>query len=226
MAISGSSVFTLGIATGPAPGAKTVEIVAAGVGLLVVALEIAYLPALYNAFSTRETEVTLLATRSGTPSLGPRDPGPPPHARQHRRAPTALRGLGALGRGGVREPLQLSRPHLVPLAGVDPQLALEPGGGHGLCGAVPRRQPAADTAASSALSLHGDQLPPFHGGCLADPLRERPDPDGRHQVDAGRSSPRDTAGSRRWPSPPSATSSSPGATSRAGGSTTKASSTA
>jgi hypothetical protein len=36
-----------------------------------VALEIAYLPALYNAFSTRETEVTLLATRSGTPAWGP-----------------------------------------------------------------------------------------------------------------------------------------------------------
>jgi hypothetical protein len=38
---------------------------------LVVALEIAYLPALYAAFSTRETEVTLLATRAGTPAWGP-----------------------------------------------------------------------------------------------------------------------------------------------------------
>lgn len=71
MAISGSSVFTLGIASGAEPGAKVVEIAAAGVGLLVVAAEIAYLPALYNAFATRETEVTLLATRSGTPAWGP-----------------------------------------------------------------------------------------------------------------------------------------------------------
>jgi hypothetical protein len=71
VAISGSSVFTLGIASGADPGAKAIEIVAAGVGLLVVALEIAYLPALYNAFATRETEVTLLATRSGTPAWGP-----------------------------------------------------------------------------------------------------------------------------------------------------------
>jgi hypothetical protein len=39
--------------------------------LLVIALEIAYLPALYNAFAARETEVTLLATRSGTPAWGP-----------------------------------------------------------------------------------------------------------------------------------------------------------
>ncbi|MGP0030435.1 MAG: hypothetical protein ACLPVF_08010 [Acidimicrobiales bacterium] len=71
MVIAGSSVFTLGIATSAASGAKTVEIVAAGTGLLVVALEIAYLPALYNAFATRETQVTLLATRSGTPAWGP-----------------------------------------------------------------------------------------------------------------------------------------------------------
>jgi hypothetical protein len=71
LAISGSSVFTLGIAVSPASGSRAVEIVGAGVGLLVIALEIAYLPALYNAFSTRETQVTLLATRSGTPAWGP-----------------------------------------------------------------------------------------------------------------------------------------------------------
>jgi len=71
LAISGSSVFTLGIATSPGSGSRAIEIVAAGIGLLVIALEIAYLPALYNAFATRETEVTLLATRSGTPAWGP-----------------------------------------------------------------------------------------------------------------------------------------------------------
>jgi hypothetical protein len=71
LAISGSSVFTLGIATSPDGGSRSIEIIAAGVGLLVVALEIAYLPALYSAFSTRETEVTLLATRAGTPAWGP-----------------------------------------------------------------------------------------------------------------------------------------------------------
>ena len=69
--IAGSSVFTLGIVTSPGSGSRSIEIIASGVGLLVVALEIAYLPALYTAFSTRETEVTLLATRSGTPAWGP-----------------------------------------------------------------------------------------------------------------------------------------------------------
>jgi hypothetical protein len=71
LGIAGSSVFTLGIATANDAGARTVEILAAGFGLLVIALEIAYLPALYNAFAVRETDVTLLATRSGTPAWGP-----------------------------------------------------------------------------------------------------------------------------------------------------------
>jgi hypothetical protein len=71
LGISGSSAFTLGIASAPDAGAHTIEILAAGFGLLVIALEIAYLPALYNAFAVRETEVTLLATRSGTPAWGP-----------------------------------------------------------------------------------------------------------------------------------------------------------
>ena len=71
LGIAGSSVFTLGIASARDAGAHTIEILAAGLGLLVIALEIAYLPALYNAFAVRETEVTLLATRSGTPAWGP-----------------------------------------------------------------------------------------------------------------------------------------------------------
>src|SRR3984957_12489445 len=69
--IAGSSVFTLGIVSSPGSGSRSIEIIAAGVGLLVVALEIAYLPALYAAFSSRETAVTLLATRAGTPAWGP-----------------------------------------------------------------------------------------------------------------------------------------------------------
>jgi hypothetical protein len=40
-------------------------------GLLVIALEIAYLPTLYQAYAQRETEVTLLAIRAGTPAWGP-----------------------------------------------------------------------------------------------------------------------------------------------------------
>jgi hypothetical protein len=71
LGISGSSVFTLGIVSSGNAGPRAVEVVAAGIGLLVVALEIAYLPALYNQFSTRETEVTLLEARGGNPAWGP-----------------------------------------------------------------------------------------------------------------------------------------------------------
>jgi hypothetical protein len=71
LGIAGSSVFTLGIATARDSGPMTLEILAAGLGLLIIALEIAYLPALYNQFATRETLVTLLSSRAGTPAWGP-----------------------------------------------------------------------------------------------------------------------------------------------------------
>jgi hypothetical protein len=71
LGVAGSSVFTLGIASSPGPGPRTLEILAAGIGLLVIALEIAYLPALYGQFATRETEVTLLSARGGNPAWGP-----------------------------------------------------------------------------------------------------------------------------------------------------------
>lgn len=71
LAIAGSSVFTLGIAVGLRGQTTALEIVGAAMGFLVVALEIAYLPTLYSAFSRRETEVTLLGSRAGTPAWGP-----------------------------------------------------------------------------------------------------------------------------------------------------------
>ena len=71
-AVSGSSVFTLGIANERLHGSEAIEFVGAGTGLLIIALEIAYLPTLYSAFSARETEVTLLfGTRAGIPAWGP-----------------------------------------------------------------------------------------------------------------------------------------------------------
>jgi hypothetical protein len=69
--IAGSSVFTLGIVSASGAGPHALEILASGVGFLVLALEIAYLPALYSAFAVRETEVTLLEARGGAPAWGP-----------------------------------------------------------------------------------------------------------------------------------------------------------
>jgi hypothetical protein len=68
--IAGSSLFTLGFREpGGAPSA--VVFAAAATGLVIVTLQIAYLPTLYAAFNRRETEVSLLNARAGVPSWGP-----------------------------------------------------------------------------------------------------------------------------------------------------------
>lgn len=68
---AGSSLYTLGFASTPAGGATAIDFMAAATGLLTVALLIAYLPVLYAAFSRRETLVTMLQSRAGTPAWGP-----------------------------------------------------------------------------------------------------------------------------------------------------------
>jgi hypothetical protein len=71
LAQAGSSLLTLGYA-GPSDAPLTVvDYLAAGTGLVVVALQVGYLPTLYSAFNRRETEVTLLTGRAGTPPWGP-----------------------------------------------------------------------------------------------------------------------------------------------------------
>ncbi len=68
---AGSSLFTLGFASTDRGGPTAIDFTAGAVGLIVVALQIAYLPALYSAFNRRETEVTLMAVRAGQPAWGP-----------------------------------------------------------------------------------------------------------------------------------------------------------
>ena len=68
---SGSSLFTLGFAYSRSGGPTAVDFLASATGLIVVALQIAYLPTLYTAFNRRETEVTLMGVRGGLPSWGP-----------------------------------------------------------------------------------------------------------------------------------------------------------
>ncbi len=68
---AGSSLFTLGFAASPGTAPTVINVLAAATGLVVIALQIAYLPALYAAFNRRETEVTLLSARAGLPPWGP-----------------------------------------------------------------------------------------------------------------------------------------------------------
>ena len=68
---AGSSLFTLGFAEPAGAPPAIVVFIAAATGMVVVALQIGYLPTLYAAFNRRETDVALLVARAGFPSWGP-----------------------------------------------------------------------------------------------------------------------------------------------------------
>jgi hypothetical protein len=68
---AGSSLFTLGYAEPAGSWPGVFVFAGAATGLIIVALQVGYLPTLYAAFNRRETEVALLNARSGVPSWGP-----------------------------------------------------------------------------------------------------------------------------------------------------------
>lgn len=65
--MSGSSVLTLGFERAESPAQMLISFSAGSLGLLLIALLIAYLPTTYSAFSSRERMVTLLEVRGGNP---------------------------------------------------------------------------------------------------------------------------------------------------------------
>jgi hypothetical protein len=66
-AISGSSLLTLGTAGAESWPSKLLEFSEATLGLILIALLIAYLPTMYSAFSRRETAVSVWDARAGSP---------------------------------------------------------------------------------------------------------------------------------------------------------------
>lgn len=68
---SGSSVFTLGYAAPTDSGSAAVEYLAAYTGLVVIGLQVGFLPTFYAAFNRREVLVTMLTSRAGVPAWGP-----------------------------------------------------------------------------------------------------------------------------------------------------------
>ena len=68
---AGPAVWFIGDATATGAGARAIEDWAGLTGLVVVTLQIAYLPTLYSAFNRRETDIALLNARAGIPSWGP-----------------------------------------------------------------------------------------------------------------------------------------------------------
>lgn len=65
--LSGSSLLTLGNYTNDRLDVKVLEFSAALLGLILVALLIAYLPTIYGAFTRREAQIELLEVRAGSP---------------------------------------------------------------------------------------------------------------------------------------------------------------
>lgn len=67
--VSGTTMTTLGLGdvTPRSPAARLITVIEGGLGLGLVALVISYLPALYQAFSRREVEISLLDARAGSP---------------------------------------------------------------------------------------------------------------------------------------------------------------
>src|SRR5579859_2198713 len=64
---SGSSLLTLGFVRMDGTGLSLLSFSEAAVGLILIALLIAYLPTMYAAFARRESAVTLLEVRAGSP---------------------------------------------------------------------------------------------------------------------------------------------------------------
>jgi hypothetical protein len=65
--VSGSSLLTLGFATVETLPQTILAFSEATIGLILVALLIAYLPTMYSAFSRREAAVSMLEVRAGSP---------------------------------------------------------------------------------------------------------------------------------------------------------------
>ena len=65
------TLFSVGTAQAGGPSNRAVDIAAGATWAVVVTLQIAYLPSLYDAFNRREALVAMLESRAGLPAWGP-----------------------------------------------------------------------------------------------------------------------------------------------------------
>jgi len=71
LAQAAGALFTVGTINLSGTANSAVDIAAGGTWVVIVALQIAYLPALYGAFNRRESLVAMLESRAGLPAWGP-----------------------------------------------------------------------------------------------------------------------------------------------------------
>lgn len=116
--LAGASLFTLGAAITLRGAPIAIEFIAAASGMIVVALQIGYLPAIYSAYNRREALVTALSIRAGAPptaQLGTRTTGPRQRREVARDPRAALRSVGVVVGEHRRVAYQLSLADHVPL---------------------------------------------------------------------------------------------------------------
>ena len=66
-----AALFTVGTLHAGGPAVVPVDVAAGAIWAVIVALQIAYLPTIYGAYSRREARVALLESRAGLPAWGP-----------------------------------------------------------------------------------------------------------------------------------------------------------
>jgi hypothetical protein len=103
--LSGSSFFTLGSSTPRDNAEKIISVIAGGVGMGFLALVISYLPVMYQSFSRRETVISLLDARAGSPAAAVE------LLRRHGHA-HAVDDLGELLRGWERWAAEILEGHI------------------------------------------------------------------------------------------------------------------
>ena len=138
-----------------------VDIAAGATWVVIVALQIAYLPALYQAFNRRESLVAMLESRAGVPAWGPE------LLARHQLVgiidtlPAVLLGVGAVvGRTG-REPYDVPGHAAVPLTGSLVLMVGRSPGCSGRGGDAPRTCPGHGLVAVEAVppdGIHRAQL--------------------------------------------------------------------
>lgn len=68
---AGATLFSVGLVHASTKGNDVLVVLAGATGAIAVALQIGYLPAIYQAFNRRESLVTLMESRAGVPAWGP-----------------------------------------------------------------------------------------------------------------------------------------------------------
>ncbi len=104
--MSGTTFFTLGFGdvTPADPLGRMLAVAEAGIGFAFLASIIGYLPVLYAAFSRREIAISLLDASAGSPPSAAEGLLRVCADRPARQGDAPVRGMGALGRRGAREP--------------------------------------------------------------------------------------------------------------------------